>query len=450
LFRFKSLMSWIIFLHVVVVVATAIFLPLVLYWFLNNATNDLHNQAMRKQADAIARYLEFRTDGGWTLNLPLDLHDLYSEAYGRYAYAVLDDSGRTLFSSLADKKPIFEPDSHATEVEYPNIRRGNKIISGASVREQLAGRTLWIQVAEDLSHQDVIIDDIVADFFQRVGWVTLPILFVLLAIDILIFRRAMMPLIRASEEAQHISPSKIDVRLTEHGIPSEILPLVTAVNGALDRLEKGFQRQREFTADAAHELRTPLAILRTRIETLPDQSITKALHHDIEGMSRVVSQLLDSAELETFVVNPDESVDLQVVCADVAELIAPLALAQGKSITMGGARDPIWIRGNAEMLHRAIRNMVENAIKHTPKGTAVEIELNADGTVSVLDRGQGIAATEREVIFQRFWRRERHHADGAGLGLSIVKRIVDAHGGTIAIKDRPEGGAWFSVHFVPG
>ena len=448
MFRFKSLMSWIIFLHVVVVIATAIFMPLVLYWFMSTAANDLHNQAMRKQAEAIAQYLAPRAEGGWTFNLPLDLHDLYSEAYGRYSYAVLDDAGRTLFSSRSEKMPIFDLDAHTADVEYLNIKRDNKIIAGASIRKQLTGRTIWIQVAEDLAHQDVIIDDIVADFFQRVGWVTLPILLVLLAIDIFIFRRAMMPLIRASEEAQHISPAKIDVRLTEHGIPSEILPLVTAVNEALDRLEKGFQRQREFTADAAHELRTPLAILRTRIETMPDQSITKALHHDIEGMSRVVSQLLDSAELDTFVVNPDESIDLQAVCAEVAELIAPLALAQGKFITLSGARGPIWIRGNAEMLHRAIRNLAENAINHTPSGTTVEIELDANGTVSVLDRGQGIADAEREVIFQRFWRRDRRQAGGAGLGLSIVKRIVDAHGGTIVIKARPEGGAWFSVHFV--
>jgi hypothetical protein len=207
----KSIFSRIIFLHVIAVLITAIFMPLVLYWFMSSAANDLHNQAMRKQADAIAQYLVPRAEGGWTFNLPVDLHDLYSEAYGRYAYAVLDEKGRTLFSSRADKMPIFELDSHAAEIEYLNIRRGNKIIAGASARKQSAGRTIWVQVAEDLAHQDVIIDDIVADFFQRVGWVTLPILLVLLAIDIFIFRRAMIPLIRASEEAQHISPAKIDV-----------------------------------------------------------------------------------------------------------------------------------------------------------------------------------------------------------------------------------------------
>ncbi len=448
MFRFKSLMSRIILLHVVVVITTAIFMPLVLYWFISSAANDLHNQTMRKQADAIARYLVPRADGGWTFDLPLNLRDLYSVAYGRYAFAVLDDAGRTLFSSRTDHMPIFQLDSHASEAEYLNIRRDDKVITGASVRKQLAERTIWIQVAEDLAHQDVIIDDIVADFFQRVGWVTLPILLVLLAIDILIFRRAMKPLLRASEEAQHISPAQINVRLPYDGIPSEILPLVTAVNEALDRLEKGFQRQREFTADAAHELRTPLAILRTRIETLPDQSVAKSLHHDIEGMSRIVSQLLDAAESDTFVVNPSESLDLQVVCAEVAELIAPLALVQGKSIALSGTQGPVRIRGNAEMLHRAIRNLVENAINHTPKGTTVDIELGENGTVSVLDRGQGISVAEREVIFQRFWRRDRRQAGGAGLGLSIVKRIVEAHGGCIAIKDRPSGGTRFSVSFV--
>jgi hypothetical protein len=148
-------MTWIIFLHVVVVIATAIFMPLVLYWFMSSAANDLHNQAMRKQAEQIARYLVPRPEGGWNFNLPADLRDLYSEAYGRYAYAVLDESGRMLYSSRADKMPIFQLESHTSEIEYLNIRLGNKIIDGASVRMQLAGRTIRVQIAEDLAHQDV-------------------------------------------------------------------------------------------------------------------------------------------------------------------------------------------------------------------------------------------------------------------------------------------------------
>ncbi|MBT2829224.1 two-component sensor histidine kinase, partial [Staphylococcus coagulans] len=135
-----------------------------------------------------------------------------------------------------------------------------------------------IRVAEDLSHRDVIIDDIISNFFRRVGWITIPILLILLAADIIIFRRAIAPLWKASEEASNIGPARTDIRLPTEQIPREIMPLVTAVNQALDRLEGGFRVQRQFTADAAHQLRTPLAILRTRIETLNDAAAQQALH----------------------------------------------------------------------------------------------------------------------------------------------------------------------------
>src|SRR5262249_49761150 len=203
---------------------------------------------------------------------------------------------------------------------------------------------------------------------------------------IAIFRRAVMPLLRASNRAKHISPTRIDVRLPTNEIPREILPLVLAVNQALDRLERGFQRQREFTADAAHELRTPLAILRTRIDTLPDKSAAQELQRDIEGMSRVVSQLLDAAELDTLVVDPNEKADLQEVCVEVVEFIAPLALAQEKTIALNGADAPVWIKGHAEILRCAIRNLVENALNHTPKETDVEIVVGEKGTVTVIDQ----------------------------------------------------------------
>jgi signal transduction histidine kinase len=231
-------------------------------------------------------------------------------------------------------------------------------------------------------------------------------------------------------------------------IPREIFPLVTAVNQALDRLESGFHQQREFTGDVAHELRTPLAVLRTRLETFPDQKSVAALHRDVEVMSRVVSQLLDSAEMETLVVGPDERADLHQVATDVAEFIAPLALTQKKAINLSGTRHPVWINGNAETLRRAIRNLAENAIRHTPSGTAVEIFVGSDGTVSVLDRGEGIDPEKREAIFKRFVSGDNRRTGGAGLGLSIVKKIVETHGGVISVKNRLSGGAEFKLHFT--
>jgi signal transduction histidine kinase len=446
---FKSIFSRIIFLHVIAMVITAIFMPLVLYWFVKSAANDLHDEAMREQADLVARYLVLRADGGWTLDLPPGLQALYSQAYGRNAYAILDDRGRVLFSSLEDQSPVFAQDPRAPGVAFMQTRQGNVAMSGVSLEKEMAGRTVRVQVGEDLAHRDVIIDDIVTDFFKRVGWITLPILLFLLAIDIVIFRRALRPLLNASEMAKQINPKRTDVRLSPHDIPKEILPLVQAVNQALDRLEAGFRIQREFTADAAHELRTPLTILRSRIDTLADRGISKALHRDIEGMARIVSQLLDIAELETFSIDPQEKADLRAICAEVAEFAAPLALAQGKNIALSGTDASVWVHGNPEMLSRAIRNLVENAINYSPPETTVEIVVEDDGAVRVLDEGPGIKEDERELIFQRFWRRDRRRTGSAGLGLSIVQRIADAHAATVRVENRPTGGASFSLSFPP-
>jgi signal transduction histidine kinase len=448
----KSIFSRIIFLHVIAMVIVAIFMPLVLFWFVKSAANDLQDQAMREHADALAQHLVLAPDGSWTLDLPPVLQALYSPAYGRYAYAVLDGTGKVLFSSLEKLSPIFPQDlrssSRPSDVQFMATGTGSSAMSGVSLAKEIAGRTVWVQVGEDFAHRDVIIDDIVADFFRRVGWITLPMLLLLLAIDIVIFRRALLPLLQASEMARKISPNRMDVRLSSEDIPTEILPLVQAVNQALDRLEVGFRVQRDFTADAAHELRTPLAILRSRVDTLADREVSKALRQDIERMTRIVGQLLDIAELETYSVDPQEKADLRAICAEVAEFAAPLALSQGKSIALSGTEASLSVNGNPEMLSRAIRNLVENAINYSPPGSTVEIVVEDSGMVHVLDEGPGIADDERELIFQRFWRRDRRRAGSAGLGLSIVQRIADAHAAIVSVENRPMGGANFSLRFA--
>jgi signal transduction histidine kinase len=445
--RFKSIFARIIFLHVIALVIVSIFMPLALFWFLRSAANDLHDQAMLEQADVVSRQLVSRTDGSLALELPPSLHDLYSHAYGRYAYAVVDDRGQVLFSSLEDHAPVFVVEARASEATFRDTRRGNEVISGVDLPKEIAGRQIWIQVGENLAHRDVLIDDIVTDFFKRVAWITLPILLLLLATDILIFRRALRPLLEASQQAQSIGPARTDVRLPVATMPNEIRHLVQAVNQALDRLEQGFRVQREFTADAAHELRTPLAVLRTRLDTLADKRTTEALRQDVEGMCRIVGQLLDIAESDTFVVGPAEEADLHSVCAEVVESVAPLAIAQDKEICLDAADEPVLVRGNPDMLYRAVRNLAENAIHHTPQGTTVELVVEPDGTVTVLDQGPGIQETEREFLFRRFWRRDRRRPGSAGLGLSIVRRIAEAHMAIITVENRAAGGASFSLRF---
>jgi signal transduction histidine kinase len=445
--RFKSIISRIVILHVIAVAITSILMSVALSWLLNIAANNIHNEAMEEQAASVAQHLVLLADHSLSLELPPHLQGLYSQPYGRYSYAVVDDRGKTLFSSLSDKSPVFPDDPRSHDVQYMETRKGGAAISGASVRRVIGGKTVWVQAAEDLANSDVLIDDIVEDFFKHVGWITLPILLVLLVTDIAIFRRALLPLRQASEIAQHIGPARTDIRLPLKEIPSEVRPLVSAVNKALDRLDEGFRVQREFTADAAHELRTPLSILRARVETLDDPRVAEALHSDIEAMSRVVGQLLDFAELEAFTIDPSERADLQAACAEVAQFIAPLALEQGREIALSGATAPVWVKGNAEMIKRAIRNLAENAIRHAPEATVVEFVVEEKGTVKVQDRGPGISNEERELIFQRFWRRNRNQQGSSGLGLSIVQRIAELHGATIEVQNRETGGAQFSLAF---
>lgn len=432
---FKSLIWRIVFLHILAVAVVAILLPLVLFWLLNSEIDQLHRDAMRAQAEVLAERVVAQPDGSLTFNLPDSLKGLYSEAYGRYQYDIRDAEGRLLFSS------------HRRSPAATAAPRSSESIAGAAVSRDIDGKTVRIRVAEDLAHRDVIIDDIVSNFFRRVGWITIPILLILLATDIIIFRRAVAPLWKASEEASNIGPARTDIRLPTEQIPREILPLVTAVNQALDRLEDGFRVQRQFTADAAHQLRTPLTILRTRIETLDDRAARQALHADIEVMSRLVTQLLEIAELDTLVLDPGETADLRAVCAEVVGSIAPLAIAQHKDIALRGADAPVEIHGNSEMLQRAIFNLAENAIKFTAKDTTVDVEVGEDGSVRVRDCGPGIAETERELIFQRFWRADRRRSDGAGLGLSIVRAVADDHAATVAVENLSGGGAEFTLRF---
>ncbi|WP_245333494.1 sensor histidine kinase N-terminal domain-containing protein, partial [Bradyrhizobium guangdongense] len=197
---FKSLISRIVFLHIVAVAVVAIFLPLVLFWLLISEIDQLHRDAMRAQAEVLAERIVAQPDGTLTFNLPDSLKGLYSDAYGRYQFDIRDADGRLLFSS-----------HRRSAVAAPS--RFPETISGAGVTRDIDGKTVRVQVAEDLAHRDVIIDDIVSNFFRRVGWITIPILLVLLATDIIIFRRAIAPLWKASQEASNIGPARTDIRL---------------------------------------------------------------------------------------------------------------------------------------------------------------------------------------------------------------------------------------------
>jgi signal transduction histidine kinase len=182
---------------------------------------------------------------------------------------------------------------------------------------------------------------------------------------------------------------------------------------------------------------------------MEDLPLRRSLETDIVNMTRTVNQVLDIAELEVLVVDGNSRADLQHVCAEAVAFMAPLVVDRDRTIALTGAETPVWVHGHAEALFRAVRNLVENAIRHTPAGGAIEVDVSADGTVRVLDEGPGVPLGERETIFKRFWRRDRARPDSRGLGLAIVTRVAAAHGGTISVDDRPGGGAVFTLRLRP-
>lgn len=229
--------------------------------------------------------------------------------------------------------------------------------------------------------------------------------------------------------------------------------LTTRLIRELKLRERSFQRAEEerlsFAADAAHELRTPLAILRAHIDSLDVNDTTRQLRADTDQISRIVEQVLAKSRIEAIEVKPDETVDLAKLCQDMAAYIAPLVIKEGRSIEVLGAETAVVVNANAFAVEQALRNLVENAIKYSSRGSLITIELirlSAEHQVRVIDRGRGVPPEVRELIFERFRRADRR-SSGSGLGLSIVRRVAEAHGGRVSVEDAPEGGAVFILHF---
>jgi signal transduction histidine kinase len=307
------------------------------------------------------------------------------------------------------------------------------------------GDTLVMQVTRRISPTSTALDALFYEWLGEYLPVTLPMLLALLAALVFTLRGALKPLERLMRYARAINPAQTGVRLPTDDLPKELLGAVEAVNAALDRLDRGFQAQRDFLADAAHELRTPLAILAAHLDSMQDPARTSALRADVERMTKLVGQLLMVAQLEALTIRPDEQADLSEIAAEVAILMAPLAVRAGRNVAVLNAEHPVPVRGNRDALYQALRNLVENALKYTPPGTEVEIEIDPSGGVSVSDRGPGIPEDQRMLLFHRFWRADRRQSGGAGLGLAITHRIAAAHSGQLLVDDNPGGGARFTL-----
>ncbi|HET9598536.1 MAG TPA: ATP-binding protein [Anaeromyxobacteraceae bacterium] len=288
-----------------------------------------------------------------------------------------------------------------------------------------------------------------------------PVVLILPLLALLVWRtvgRALLPLDRLAAAVAARNPGTLEP-IPEGATPAEALPLVRSLNDLLRRLEAALSAQRAFVADAAHELRTPLAALHLQVqlvERAPDPAERAAALADLRaGLDRtthVVQQLLTLARAE-----PDAAARLagEPVALDelVAQAVADHAvLAEARAVDLGAsAAEPgAVVRGDAAALRTLVGNLLDNALRHTPGGGRVDVSAGlAAGApfLAVEDTGPGIPPAERERVFDRFYRRGDGPAGGAGLGLAIVKAIADRHGASVSLGEAPGGGLSVRVAF---
>jgi len=259
----------------------------------------------------------------------------------------------------------------------------------------------------------------------------------------IVVRHALNSLNQAAAQAERIDINQRGAQLPAGNLPSEVRPLVNAVNGALGRLDEGYERRERFLTDAAHELRTPIAILSTRLESLPRTTDSIRLIEDVARLSTLAEQLLDLQRLDRHC-RKFARIDLAAISKCVAADLAPLAIAAGYRLSFEAEVKHAAIMGDQLSIERVLINLVQNAIEHGGRKGAITIFVRAAGVIEVADEGPGIPIAQRERIFEPFYRLEPH-TRGAGLGLNLVREIVRLHKGHIAALDGLNGGACFRI-----
>lgn len=272
-------------------------------------------------------------------------------------------------------------------------------------------------------------------------------------------RRALRPVDQIAEAARRISAEQFGGRLQESGSGDELDKLTRTLNEMLSRLEAAFNEMRRFSADASHELQTPLTILKGEMEVAlrtprspgEYEQILKSSLEEIDRIAHLVEGLLLLARADAGVLKRDsQRVDLIQLIEDILGQASVLAQNHGVELCRGTS-GPVTVQGDYELLRRLLLNLVDNAIKYTPEGGKVTISSqheNAWASLRVSDTGIGLSPGEQDKIFQRFYRsaEARSGAEGgAGLGLCIARSIAEAHGGKVEVESSPGRGSTFTV-----
>lgn len=275
-------------------------------------------------------------------------------------------------------------------------------------------------------------------------------------------RRALVPIDRMASQVAAISPDRLHERLPAQGVDDELAHLAQVFNGLLARVEEAFERLRRFTADASHELRTPLASIRIVGEVGLQRSSSPEGLRDVIGsmleetnrLTVLVDSLLDLARADRRTLTLQRApLPVLSLVRDVTGLVDVLVEDKGQRLELSGDAGAM-VSGDAVLLRQALVNVVHNAVKYSPMGGTIRVDVRRTAdrhvVVEVADSGPGIAPEHQARLFDRFYRVEQERsrdgeAGGTGLGLSIARWTVEAHGGTIDLESAPGHGATFRI-----
>jgi signal transduction histidine kinase len=250
-----------------------------------------------------------------------------------------------------------------------------------------------------------------------------------------------------AEAAADITPDDPKGELSSDRVPIELHPLTQALDGALDRIAASMDQQRRFISNAAHELRTPLAVLRVKIEGIKDHALRQILASDLQRLSSLVTAMLDLARMRARATGlPMEKVDLTVLAREVLGDHASTIIDRTIEAEFVEPESPVVVTGNATVLRSAISNLIANAASHSQTATRLMVRVTDGPRIEIVDNGIGIAAEQRETVIEPFARLSPA-APGTGLGLAIVREIMAAHGGSLSIGETPGGGLTVSLNF---
>lgn len=311
--------------------------------------------------------------------------------------------------------------------------------------QSIHARGVWVQVAMVGDPAWTLRGSLEKELFDHVLLPTAVLVPTMAIAMLLVIQRALRPLTWIAEQTRAVSLAAARgtalARLPKDGLTRELHDLVKSVNNMIGTVDSTLARERAFAADAAHELRTPLAVLRLRIADLPKGPVTQQLDEELAGLAHLVSQLLRFAQAEEVMAAEQCAINLANLARAVCEDMAPAAMGRGQKLAFAAAEQPVVVPGNPSLLGVALRNLVENALRAAPSGTTVTVSVTPD-RITVDDRGPGVADVNKAVIFERLWQADRRR-DGAGIGLALVRRIAQLHGGRVWVEDRRGGGARF-------